>query len=375
MDHTYSKGINTVRVNFANPNLQYQLHKKDIDRAIKKVLTSKSYVLGNEVKKFESEFSDYIGVKYSIGVANGTDAIEIALRALSIGQGDEVLTVSHTATATIAAIMASGANPVFVDINEKYFTLDHNYIKKLITKKTKALVLVHLYGQGAYINEIIKICKEKKIHLIEDVSQAHGAIYNNKRLGSYGVISCFSCYPSKNLGAIGDAGVIATNNLKLRNKMIKLREYGWDSKRKSLFVGRNSRLDELQAAILRVKLTYLDNDNKKRNEVAKRYLKFKGKCNIIFPEIFTNTEHVFHLFVIRTKKRSLLIKKLNEKNIFPGIHYPIPNHTQQAFKHLINKKSNLKITEKISSEILSLPIYPGLKNEEVKIICDIIKDF
>ena len=163
--------------------------------------------------------------------------------------------------------------------------------------------------------------------------------------------------------------------LKVLNYVSTKVKYGWDSKRKSLFVGRNSRLDELQAAILRVKLTYLDNDNKKRNEVAKRYLKFKGKCNIIFPEIFTNTEHVFHLFVIRTKKRSLLIKKLNEKNIFPGIHYPIPNHTQQAFKHLINKKSNLKITEKISSEILSLPIYPGLKNEEVKIICDIIKDF
>ncbi len=364
-----------MRVNFANPNLQYQLHKKDIDHAINKVLTSKAYVLGDEVKKFETEFASYIGTKYSIGVANGTDAIEIALRALNIGHGNEVLTVSHTATATIAGIMASGAKPVFVDINEEYFTLNYNYIKKLISKKTKALVLVHLYGQGAYIDQIIKICKEKKIHLIEDVSQAHGARYKNKRLGSYGIISCFSCYPSKNLGAIGDAGVITTNNSKLRNKMIKLREYGWDSKRKSLFLGRNSRLDELQAAILRVKLTYLDDDNKKRNEIAKKYLKLKGKCNIIFPETFINSEHVFHLFVIRTKKRNLLIKKLNEKNIFPGIHYPIANHIQPGFKHLVKHKTNLEITNKISSEILSLPIYPGLKSYDVKRICAVIKDF
>lgn len=375
MDYSYSRGIYIMTINFANPNLQYKLYKKEIDSAIHRVLSNKNYVLGSEVNKFENEFAEYIGIKYSIGVANGTDAIEIALRALNIGPGDEVLTVSHTATATIAAIMASGAKPVFADIDEDYFTLNFSYIKKLITKKTKALILVHLYGQGAHIDEIKKICKEMKIFLIEDVSQAHGAKYDNKRLGSFGVISCFSCYPSKNLGAIGDAGIIATNSKKLKERIIKLREYGWDSKRESLFFGRNSRLDELQAAILRIKLNHLDNDNKKRNKIANQYLKLDGKCNIIFPKIFENTEHAFHLFVIRCKKRNLLIKKLNEKKIFPGIHYRTPNHKHPGFRHLLNKNSDLKITNKISNEILSLPIYPGLKTEEVNKVCNIIKNF
>jgi len=364
-----------MTINFANPNLQYQLYKKEIDNAIKTVLSNKTYVLGSEVNKFENEFAQYIGTKYSIGVANGTDAIEITLRALNIGVGDEVLTVSHTATATVAAIMGAGAKPVFVDINEDYFTLDYNYIKKLTTNKTKALILVHLYGQGSYIDEIKKICKQMNIHLIEDVSQAHGARYKNKRLGSFGIISCFSCYPSKNLGAIGDAGIIATSNSKLKDRIVKLREYGWNSKRKSLFLGRNSRLDELQAAILRIKLRYLDNDNKKRNEIANKYLKLNEKCNIVFPKIFRNTEHAFHLFVIRSKKRNLLIKKLNEKKIYPGIHYRTPNHLHPGFKHLLESKTDLKITNKVSSEILSLPIYPGLKNEEVNKICNIIKNF
>ena len=249
---------------FSNPTAQYTSKKKEINYAIKKVLNSSNYILGKNVKKFENDFSNFIGTKYSIGVANGTDAIEIALKAINISKGDEVISVAHTALASIAGIILAGAKPVLVDVNKDDFTIKVEDIKKNINKKTKAILVVHIYGQSANMDAIIKLSKKYNIKVIEDVSQAHGGKYKNKFLGSFGDLSTFSFYPTKNLGAIGDAGAICTNNLKFAEKIKKIRErYGWNKKRLADIDGRNSRLDEIQAAILRIKLKYLKTDIKK----------------------------------------------------------------------------------------------------------------
>ena len=245
-----------MKIICSNPFEQFKSKKKAIYASVKKVLNSASYVLGKNVHDFEKNFSNFIGTKYGVGVANGTDAIEIALKSLDIGTGDEVITVSHTALATVSAIILTGAKPVLVDIEEDKFTINIDLIEKNISKKTKALVLVHIYGQSANLEKIIKICKKNKIKLIEDVSQAHGGKWNNKYLGSYGDLSTFSFYPTKNLGAIGDAGFICTNNRKLFDRARQIREYGWNKKRIANISGRNSRLDEIQAAILNLKLKF-----------------------------------------------------------------------------------------------------------------------
>ena len=350
----------------ANPSAQFQSYKNEIEKAVLKVLNSNRYVLGNEVSGLEKEFSEFIGTKYCIGVANGTDAIELSLRALEIGSGDEVITVSHTAVATVAAIIATGAKPVLVDINEENFTIDIHKLSKAINKKTRAIIPVHIYGQSSKISEIKKICKIKKIFLIEDVSQAHGAYHNNKRLGSFGDIACFSCYPTKNLGAIGDAGLITTNNNKIEKKIRMLREYGWSKRYISEFNGRNSRIDEIQAAILRIKLKNLDKDNNKRRKIADYYYKNIDALKYELPKISRGNEHVFHLFVIKSKKRNKLLKHLKSKNIYAGIHYPLPIHLQKGYSKLVKISGKLNNTETVSKLILSLPIYPELSIHDQK---------
>jgi dTDP-4-amino-4,6-dideoxygalactose transaminase len=356
----------------SNPLEQFKSHENKIVKSIKKVLESNKYILGPEVKKFEKNFANYIGVKYSVGVSNGTDALKIALKAIGIKKGDEVITVSHTAIATISAIVDSGANPVFADIEKESFLMDANKVKRLITKKTKAIIAVHIYGQAVELNILKKITKELNIYLIEDVSQAHGAKLGKNFLGSIGDIGCFSCYPTKNLGAIGDAGVITTNNKKLFKKISLIREYGWKLRNNSLMHGENSRLDELQAAILNVKLDYLNSDNKKRNIISNYYSNNLNNKNILsYPQIRKNTTHVFHLYVLRVKKRDKFLKELKNKNIYASIHYPIPAHKQKPYCQFFKKKSNLKITEKVSKEIISLPIYPELKKEQLKHIIKI----
>lgn len=364
-----------MKIFFSNPTAQYKSKKKQINKSISNVLNGSNYILGENVQKFEKELSNYIGTKYSVGVANGTDAIEIALKALDISNGDEVISVSHTALASIAAIISSGATPVLVDVNKDDFTINVDLIKKNLTKKTKAILVVHIYGKSAEMNEIIKISKDNNIKLIEDVSQAHGGKYKNKYLGSFGDISTFSFYPTKNLGAIGDGGALCTSNFKLAAKIRKIREYGWNKFRKAEIIGRNSRLDEIQAAILRVKLKYLSKDIKRRQKIAFIYKKKITNKDIIHPKVENFNDHAFHLYVLKVKKRNQLIKFLKRNDIFCGIHYPIPIHLQQGYKKKIIIRDKLKNTESLSKEIVSIPIYPELEISKVNKVCKLINNF
>lgn len=361
---------------FANPKSEYLYLKKKINNKIKKILNSNSYILGNEVRTFEKNFSKYLGVKYCVGVSNGTDAIVLALKAINVKVGDEVITTSHTAFATIAAIVEVGATPVFTDIKNDDFTIDTSKIEKNISKKTKAIIAVHIYGNPVDINELIKIKRKYKITLIEDCAQAHGAEYKKKKVGTFGDFSCFSFYPTKNLSTFGDAGAVCTNNIRIYKTLKLLREYGWIKKNISQKIkGSNKRLDELHAGILNIKLAYLDYFNQKRCLIAKKYLKYIKSKKIILPNINSFKKHVFHLFVIRIKnnKRKNFLEYLKKNQIIAGIHYPIPNHKQKTFRKY--KKSNLPITEEISKEIVSLPNYPLLKIGKVKKIIDIINNY
>lgn len=360
MDSSCARSEGVVMILCANPAAQFHSYQDEIEAAVLKVLRSNRYILGEEVEALETEFSDYIGVHSAIGVANGTDALEIAIRALDIGPGDEVITVSHTAVATVAAIEAAGATPVLVDVDPIYYTLNPGQLQEVISPKTKAVIAVHLYGQAADLDAISQFCAENKLFLIEDVSQAHGAKWKGKRLGSIGHIACFSCYPTKNLGAIGDAGLIATNDAKLGNKVRMLREYGWQHRYVSDLVGRNSRLDELQAAILRIKLRHLDSDNSKRQKIAVQYSKMLAGQSFQLPATRENTEQVFHLYVIRTAKRLELIEHLKAHDIQAGVHYPMPVHLQPAYETRIRTAANMSVTERLAEEVLSLPMYPEL---------------
>ncbi|MAZ79887.1 MAG: erythromycin biosynthesis sensory transduction protein eryC1 [Gammaproteobacteria bacterium] len=348
----------------ANPKAQYLSYRKEIDQAIKKVLNNDQYILGSEVSELEQKFASYIGVNSSVGVANGTDAIEISLRAMGIGEGDKVITVSHSAVATIAGIESTGASALVIDLEEEFYTMDHNLLEAAYDKQVKAVVAVHIYGQSSQIDKIKEFCVEKNIFLIEDVAQAHGASFNNKRLGSIGDVGCFSCYPTKNLGAIGDGGIVTTNNSNLAKKIRMIREYGWNN-RISEIKGRNSRLDEIQAAVLNIKLKNLDYDNNRRKKIAEIYDDLNCD-NFITPNYRKNTDHVFHLYVCRLKVRDKLITYLNERDIFPGIHYSTPIHLQPAYLGTIELGSAMTVTETICHEIISLPMYPELTIAEAE---------
>ena len=358
----------------SNPSKQFDSYKNEIELAVLSVLRGEQFILGDQVKLLEKEFAKYIGTKKAIGVANGTDALELALRSLNIGIGDEVITVSHTAIATVAAIDSVGAKVKFVDIDPNFFTINPQQVVNKITKKTKALIVVHLYGQSAELSALKAICDKNDIFLIEDVSQAHGGTYRKKKLGSFGKVSCFSCYPTKNLGAFGDAGLITTNDIKLAEKLSMLREYGWKN-RVSYFKGRNSRLDEIQAAILRVKLRNLNKDNLKRKKIAKFYFKQLKNSPIILPKVRPSCEHVFHLFVIQTKKRDELYEYLKKNNILAGIHYPLAVHQNPIYKSSTKLKNDLIVTNNIIKNILSLPIYPELEKHDLDKVIYYIKKF
>jgi dTDP-4-amino-4,6-dideoxygalactose transaminase len=328
-------------------------------------LRGSRYILGPEVEALEQEFAGYIGVRHVIGVGNGTDALEIAIRALAIGPGDEVITVSHTAVATVAAIESAGAVPVLVDVDPLHYTLNPTKLGAVLTNRTRAVIAVHLYGQAADLDSIGDFCRRNNLALIEDVSQAHGAKWKGQRLGSVGHVGCFSCYPTKNLGAIGDAGLISTNDEALSRRIRILREYGWQQRYVSDIPGRNSRLDEVQAAILRIKLQHLDVDNEKRRRLAAQYSNLLNGSSIHIPKIRTGAEHVFHLYVIRTNRRQELMERMNSNGIYPGVHYPKPIHLQPAYKGRIRLSESLDVTEMLSREVVSLPIYPELSIEMV----------
>ena len=358
----------------ANPSAQFKSYQNEIEEAVLSVMRGNRYVLGEQINLLEKEFADYIGSTSAIGVANGTDAIELALRALDIGLGDEVITVSHTAVATVAAIEATGADAVLVDVESEYYTLNANQLEEVFSDKTRAIIAVHLYGQSANLDAIKAFCKRRKIFLIEDASQAHGAKYQGKRLGGIGDIGCFSCYPTKNLGAIGDAGLITTNNIDLAAKVRMLREYGWNN-RISEYPGRNSRLDEIQAAVLRIKLKYLDLDNEKRRNLVEYYMTNLPDNQVTLPVIRPDSESVFHLFVIQAERRQELLSYLLSKGIQAGVHYPLPVHLHPAYKGRVSVSSDMSVTERLANKIISLPMYPELTFKDIKLVVHALKEF
>jgi len=359
----------------ANPQAQYKTYKNEINRAVASVLDGGRYILGAETDSFEKEFAAYIGTREAVGVGSGTEALHLALKACGVGPGDEVITVAHTAVATVAAIVLCGAVPVLVDVEKDFFTMAPDQLEKAITAKTKAVVVVHLYGQAADMKSILKITGSRGIKVIEDCAQATGALYAGKRIGSLGDIGCFSFYPTKNLGAIGDGGMVVSGQKELAEKVRTLREYGWDQSRNSQAAGWNSRLDELQAAILRVKLRHLDHDNARRMKIAEFYHKELQDSGIVLPQERPDSDHVYHLYVIQLQERDRLREFLKEKRIQAMVHYPVPVHLQPGYKSAVRVFEKLETTERIAGEILSLPMYPELSESEQKSVMDTVKMF
>ncbi|PIR60663.1 MAG: hypothetical protein COU67_00875 [Candidatus Pacebacteria bacterium CG10_big_fil_rev_8_21_14_0_10_44_54] len=357
-----------------NPYLKELNYLKEaVLEEISSVLDSGSYILGEKVKRFETNFSEYLEVENVVGVANGLDALQLILMALDIGKGDEVITTSLSAVATTLAITRTGATPVFVDIDE-YFHIDATKIEAAITPRTKAVMPVHLYGQSVDLDKIVEICKENKIFLIEDAAQAQGAEFNGKKLGSIGEAGAFSFYPTKNLAAYGDAGAVSTSDSVLAEKVSMLRNYGQKTRYRHELAGINSRLDELQAAVLNVKLKYLDEWNKSRIDCAAIYQgELADAGDIKLPMVRPEAKHVFHQYVIRTKKRDELVSYLQENGVPALIHYPIPIHQQPCYPEF--HSVSLPETVRASQEILSLPIHPFMSKSELLFVIEKVKVF
>lgn len=358
----------------SNPRAQYLSYKVEINAALQRVLDRGRYILDEEVRAFEAEFAAYIGVKFAVGVGSGTEALHLALRACGIGRGDEVITVSHTAVATVAAIELCGAIPVLVDIDDGY-TLDPEKLVDVLTPRTKAVVPVHLYGNPAEMDRILEVGRWRGIKVIEDCAQAHGATYKSQRVGSLGDLACFSFYPTKNLGALGDGGMIVTDNPDLAEKAYQIREYGWVDRYVSRICGWNTRLDELQAAVLRVKLKYLDADNASRVRLAATYNQLLPDADVILPQERADSRCVYHLYVIRAKQRDQLQVFLREQEIGTLVHYPVPVHSQPAYERRLPIQGDLTKTECAAREVLSLPMYPELGEDAVKEVAEAILDF
>jgi dTDP-4-amino-4,6-dideoxygalactose transaminase len=366
------RSVSMYRIPFISLKKEYEYLKKEIDEAISSVIESGSFILGKNVEAFEREFASYIGCNHGIGVASGTDAIYLALKSLDLPKGSEVITQSFTFISVADSIVRNDLKPVFCDINPNTFNSEPSEIKKLITEKTKAIIVQNMYGLPSKIEEIVEIAKEKSIWVIEDASHAHGATYNNKKVGSFGDISCFSFYPAKILGAYGDAGIVLTNDDQIADKIRLLRNYGQRKKYYHEIVGLNSRLDEIQAAVLRVKLKHLDYFISKRREAAKLYKEYLS--NIVeFQEEYDKASHVYGYFVIKCKKRDELIEYLKERNIETIIHYPLPIHKQKSYRSC--NDLILPNTEKVCNEVLSLPMHPFLDKSEVEYVSKSIRSF
>ncbi len=339
----------------------------EIHVALRRVADSGWYILGPEVRAFEREFADYHGAKQAVGVASGTDAIELALLAGGIGAGDEVITVAHTAMATVTAIESTGATPVLADIDLDSYTLDPRAAQMAISERTRAIVAVHLYGQPADMDALHALADEHDLLLIEDCAQAHGAEYKGRKVGAIGDMGAFSFYPTKNMGAYGDGGAVISSNGDYAERLEKLRNYGQTSRYTHQSRGTNSRLDELQAAVLRVKLAHLDRHNTRRREIAKLY--DANLRSVVTPFVAADRRHAFHLYVIRDRNRDELSAALQERAIGTLIHYPVPVHLQESHRDLGLPQGSLPQTEKAAREILSLPLYIGLSDQEVLSVC------
>jgi dTDP-4-amino-4,6-dideoxygalactose transaminase len=402
-----------MQIPFFELNRQYLSIQEEIDQAVARVFKSGWYILGEELKAFETEFSAYCCSRYAVGVGSGTDALQLALLACGVKPGDEVITVPNTAVPTVVAIIATGARPVLVDIDPKTYTMDPDRLKsyleiQTLPLKAKAVVPVHLYGHPADMAPIIDIAKKYGLRVIEDACQAHGAEYRGTKVGTLGDAGCFSFYPTKNLGGYGDGGMVVVNEEPLANHLRMLRNYGEESKYRNTVYGYNSRLDELQAAVLRVKLRHLDAWNQRRRSIAALYRKLLPDTDMSFPCSDTDislsrsdkslplphadaaqslphadtglvlpyeapyARHIYHLYVVRSHERDSLQQKLKEKGIFTSIHYPMPIHYQKAYQSLGYARGDFPVAEQFSSRILSLPLYPELTDEQIEYVCHTI---
>ena len=367
--------MSEIIIPFANPKADYQQHEVEIQKAIHHVLEMGQYILGSQVRQFEESFAKAVGMSSCVSVNSGTDALVLALKALEIGPGDEVITVSHTAVATVAAIELTGATPVLVDIEPESYCLDPNLLERFFSEKTRAIIPVHLYGHPADMVPIMKFAREKGIYVIEDCAQAHGASIDGKTVGSFGDLACFSFYPTKNLGAIGDGGAVVTNQPELDQRLRLIREYGWKDRYISTIAGMNTRLDEIQAAILNVKLPYLQMKNLKRQAIAAVYDQNLTGTSFVLPKTRAGTEHVMHLYVIQTEKRDDLQAYLKSNGVGSAVHYPQAVHQQPAYRGRLRGGNQLPVTERLVPRILSLPMFPQLKMEDVEQVCKLLLDW
>ena len=353
---------------------QFQMYQQEYEEAALRVLRSGWYILGKEVQQFEEEFAAYTGRKYCVGLNSGLDALIMSVRALGIGEGDEVIVQANTYIATVLGITENGATPVFVEPDE-YFNLDAERIEAAITDKTKAIMVVHLYGQASNMNRILEIANKYHLPIIEDCAQSHGACFDGKMTGTFGISGCFSFYPTKNLGAFGDAGAIVTDDKEFADKIRMMRNYGSRIKYVNEIEGINSRLDEMQAALLRVKLTHMQELNDERKVLGERYTKGIHNDKLVKPEIREQADSVFHQYVIRCSEREKLQKYLEEQGIQTQIHYPIPPHLAECYQQMGYKVGDYPITEQYENEVLSLPLYTGMTLEEQDYVIEKLNQF
>lgn len=360
-----------------NPNrldrgfFQYQ---EEFEQKALEILRKGWYILGSEVQEFEKEFARYTGAEYCVGLASGLDALWIAFRVLGIGNGDEVIVQGNTYIASVMGITMNGATPVFVEPDE-HFNIDASKIEEKITEKTKAILVVHLYGQASNMIPIVELCKKYNLRLVEDCAQSHGAMCNGKMTGTFGDIGCFSFYPSKNIGAFGDAGAIVTNDSKIADDFRVFRNYGSEKRYYNKVVGTNSRLDELQAGLLRVRLAHVEEIMLERVDICIEYLNRIKNDKLMLPQVREGVTTVWHQFVVRCKEREKLIQYLEERQIGTIIHYPIPPHLSEAYQYLGIKESELPITEMYAKEVLSLPLYNGMTKEELDYVIEVLNAF
>ncbi|WP_097026007.1 DegT/DnrJ/EryC1/StrS family aminotransferase [Clostridium peptidivorans] len=364
-----------MKVDLLDLKVQYHNIQEEVDKAIKEVLESTHFIMGPNVKEFEKEASEFTGVKHALGVANGTDAIMLILRALGVGPGDEVITTPYTFFASAETTSVLGATPVFADIDKNTLCIDPESIEKKITDKTKAIIPVHIFGQMCDMDKIMEISKKYNIPVIEDACQAIGAEYKGKKAGSIGIAGTYSFFPTKNLGCYGDGGMVVTNDDELAENIRMLRVHGARAKYRHEAIGYNSRLDEIQAAVLRVKLNYLNQWSSNRYERAQVYHELLKDTDIVVPFEDKNCKQVYHQYVIRCEKRDELAKYLNEKGIGNAIYYPIPVHLLEVYKSLGYKEGDLPVSDKACEKALALPMFPELTREQQEYVVNCIKEF
>lgn len=363
-----------MKVPFSILERQYKMYQEEYETKALEILRKGWYILGEETEKFEREYAKYVGTRYSLGIDNGLNALVLAFRALNIGQGDEVIVQGNTFIATVMGITINDATPIFVEPDE-FYNINIEKIEEKITERTRAICVVHLYGQATKMDKVLELCKKYNLKLVEDCAQAHGAEFNGQKVGSFGDVGCFSFYPGKNLGCFGDGGAITTNNEEIYRKIKMLRSYGSEKKYHHIEVGYNARLDELQAGLLRIKLSHLSELTKEREEIVKRYLTEIKNPLIQLPKLRKNCTHVWHLFVIKVEDRDKFQKYLEENEIGTVIHYPIPPHLSEAYKYLGYKAGDYPITEDYANTVVSLPLYNGMTKEEIEYVIKKINEY